>query len=60
MRSLRDAGVAVWLVTGDAAGVARAVARTVGIPEDGVRAEVLPAGKAAVVAELPRAAAVPG
>jgi Cu+-exporting ATPase len=49
---LRSGGVDVWLVTGDSASVAASVAAAVGIEADRVRAEVLPAGKADVVAEL--------
>ena len=49
---LRNAGVDVWLVTGDSAPVAAFVAQAVGISPDRIRAEVLPAGKADVVAEL--------
>jgi Cu+-exporting ATPase len=49
---LRALGIETWLVTGDDRRTALAVARAVGIPEDRVRAEVLPAGKAAVIEEL--------
>ena len=49
---LRAAGVDVWLVTGDQARTAAAVAEQVGIGPDRVRAEVLPAEKEAVVAGL--------
>ena len=45
-------GVASVMLTGDNAGSARAVAAAVGIQD--FKAEVLPAGKAAVVAELKR------
>jgi Cu+-exporting ATPase len=48
VRSLRDDGVEVVMVTGDSRTTAQAVAREVGI--DRVEAEVLPAGKGAVVA----------
>ena len=48
IRSLRDDGVEVVMVTGDSRTTAAAVAREVGI--DRVEAEVLPAGKCAVVA----------
>jgi Cu+-exporting ATPase len=50
IRSLRDDGVEVVMVTGDSRTTALAVAREVGI--DRVEAEVLPAGKGAVVARL--------
>jgi Cu+-exporting ATPase len=50
VRRLRDLGLRPVLLTGDNAATARAVAAEVGIDE--VIAEVLPAGKAAVVARL--------
>ena len=49
---LQDAGIEVWLVTGDGARVAGSVAAAVGIPADRVMAEVLPAGKADAVAAI--------
>lgn len=49
---LRALGLRPVLLTGDNAGAARAVARTVGIPESDVVAEVLPADKVAVVQRL--------
>jgi Cu+-exporting ATPase len=49
---LRAVGVDVWLVTGDQARTAEAVAEQVGIAPERVRAEVLPAGKEAAVAGL--------
>jgi Cu+-exporting ATPase len=49
---LRRAGVEVWLLSGDARATALAVAAEVGIPEEYVLAEVLPADKAAAVARL--------
>ena len=52
VRELRACGIEVWLVTGDQAVTARAVAAAVGIPPEQVMAEVLPAGKAAAVASL--------
>jgi Cu+-exporting ATPase len=50
LRALRAEGLRIVMVTGDARGTARAVARELGIEE--VEAEVLPAGKEAVVAGL--------
>jgi Cu+-exporting ATPase len=49
---LRALGLRPILLTGDNAGAARAAAREVGIPEDDVIAQVLPADKVAVVARL--------
>ena len=46
------AGIEPWLITGDDRRVAVAVASAVGIPEDQVLAEVLPADKAAAVEGL--------
>ena len=54
VRSLRDAGLDVWLLTGDARMTAEAVARQVGIPADRVIAEVLPGDKDAVIERLQR------
>lgn len=50
VRSLADLGIKVVMVTGDNKGAARVAAKELGI--DDVRAEVLPADKAQVVAEL--------
>jgi Cu+-exporting ATPase len=47
----------VVLLTGDSPRIARAVGRQLGIPEEDVRAEVLPADKAMVVRELRDSAA---
>jgi P-type Cu+ transporter len=55
---LARARVETWLVTGDGRPTALAVASAVGIPEDHVIADVLPADKAARVAELQRAGRV--
>ena len=52
VRELGDAGLEVWLVTGDVARVARSVALAVGIPVERVMADVLPAGKAKAIAAL--------
>jgi Cu+-exporting ATPase len=52
VRGLQDAGIEVWLVTGDGARVAGSVAQAVGIPADRVMAEVLPAGKADAIAAI--------
>jgi len=49
---LQAAGIDVWLVTGDQARTAAAVAVQVGIGPDRVRAEVLPADKEAAIASL--------
>ena len=49
---LRGLGLRPLLLTGDNAGAAHAVARSVGIPEDDVIAGVLPAGKVDVVKRL--------
>ncbi|MGW6128737.1 heavy metal translocating P-type ATPase [Cellulomonas sp. NPDC055163] len=49
---LRALGLRPVLLTGDNAGAARAVARTVGVPEGDVVAEVLPADKVSVVQRL--------
>jgi Cu+-exporting ATPase len=52
VRELREAGLDVWLLTGDARATAEAVARQVGIPADRVIAEVLPGDKDATVERL--------
>jgi Cu+-exporting ATPase len=52
VRSLRDEGIEVWLISGDVRRAAEAVARQVGIEPDHVLAEVLPTDKAQRVAEL--------
>jgi Cu+-exporting ATPase len=52
VRDLAAAGIEVWLVTGDGARAARAVAKAAGIPPDRVLAEVLPARKAEAVAAI--------
>jgi P-type Cu+ transporter len=49
---LQDAGLEVWLLTGDARVTAHAVARQVGIPSDRVIAEVLPGDKDATISRL--------
>jgi Cu+-exporting ATPase len=49
---LTAAGIEVWLVSGDARAAVQAVADQVGIPAHQVLAEVTPADKAAIVAEL--------
>jgi Cu+-exporting ATPase len=54
----RRLGLRPYLLTGDNARAARAVARAAGIPEADVRAEVLPADKVAAVAALQRAGRV--
>jgi Cu+-exporting ATPase len=52
VRELQAAGLEVWLVTGDQARTAVAVATAVGIPAERVLAEVLPGGKADAVAAI--------
>ncbi|WP_371731905.1 heavy metal translocating P-type ATPase [Thermaerobacter sp. PB12/4term] len=49
---LQRMGLEVWMITGDNARTARAIARQAGIPEERVLAEVLPADKASKVREL--------
>ena len=48
----RDAGIDVWLLSGDSRRVADTIADEVGIPRDRVLAEVLPEDKAAAIARL--------
>ncbi|CAN5697359.1 heavy metal translocating P-type ATPase [soil metagenome] len=55
---LRQRGIDVWLISGDEQRVADAIAAQVGIDADHVVAGVLPAGKAARVADLQRAGRV--
>ncbi|MBV8546416.1 MAG: HAD-IC family P-type ATPase, partial [Acidobacteria bacterium] len=50
LRALREKGIAITMLTGDARGTAEAVARQLGI--DNVEAEVLPADKDAIVRNL--------
>ncbi|MFI2753853.1 heavy metal translocating P-type ATPase [Cellulomonas sp. P22] len=52
VRELRDLGLRPVLLTGDNLGAARVAARAVGIPDDDVIAEVLPAEKAETVRRL--------
>jgi Cu+-exporting ATPase len=52
VRALAAEGIETWMVTGDRWATAMAVAARVGIPAERVMAEVLPADKAARVAEL--------
>ncbi|WP_420182593.1 heavy metal translocating P-type ATPase [Haloarcula sp. KBTZ06] len=49
---LRERGLGVWLITGDNARTARAVAEEVGIDPDNVMADVLPEDKADAIDEL--------
>ncbi|PZN12405.1 MAG: heavy metal translocating P-type ATPase [Bacillota bacterium] len=49
---LQRMGLEVWMITGDNARTARAIARQAGIPPERVLAEVLPAEKAGKVREL--------
>ena len=55
IRQLKAAGLRLVMVTGDSKITAQAIGSAIGIDE--VRAEVLPAGKAAVIDELQRAGA---
>ncbi len=52
VRELSAQGIEVWMVTGDLRPTAEAVARQVGIAPERVMAQVLPGGKAAIVADL--------
>jgi Cu+-exporting ATPase len=55
---LQQAGLEVWMLTGDRAKTASAIGKLVGIGPDRILAEVLPGEKAAKVAELQRAGKV--
>jgi Cu+-exporting ATPase len=52
IHAMQDAGLQVWMITGDNAQTARAVASEVGVPPEHVMAEVLAANKAAAVQQL--------
>lgn len=52
IRALREMGIAITMLTGDADVTAKAVAREVGIDEDEVYAGVSPKGKAKIVTDL--------
>ncbi|WP_150289917.1 heavy metal translocating P-type ATPase [Sphingobium estronivorans] len=58
--ALRNAGVTVFLATGDSADAAGAVAETVGIPEEAVHAGCSPADKARLVGTTLRPVVVVG
>ncbi|MDQ4034772.1 MAG: heavy metal translocating P-type ATPase [Chloroflexota bacterium] len=55
---LQRAGLDVWMITGDQRATAEAIGAEVGIGPDRILAEVMPADKAAKVAELQAAGAV--
>ena len=48
LKRLQDQRISVWMISGDNAITAKAVARSVGIPETNVIAEVLPHQKVSV------------
>ena len=52
VRALNEAGIEVWLLTGDGRATAEAVGRAVGIPPARIEAEVRPADKAATIERL--------
>jgi Cu+-exporting ATPase len=52
VRALTEAGVAVWLVSGDGRTTTEAVARSVGIDPTRVAAETLPGDKASIIERL--------
>lgn len=52
IQQLQAQGIAMWMITGDNASTAQAIARQVGIPSEHVLAEVLPADKAGQVKRL--------
>jgi len=54
VRSLKDRGLQVYLITGDQRSTALAIARTVGIPETAVLADVPPERKAHQIEQLQR------
>lgn len=58
--ALKARGLAVYMLTGDNARTAKAIARQVGIDEDHVLAEVLPEEKAAAVSRLKKEGHVVG
>src|SRR5687768_1005154 len=55
---LQRAGLEVWMITGDRRATAEAIGAEIGIGPDRILAEVMPADKAAKVAELQAAGAV--
>ena len=58
VQRLHEAGLEVWMLTGDRAAVAEAIGAQVGIPPDRLLAEVRPGEKAAKVRELQNVGAV--
>ena len=57
VKRLQKAGLAVWMITGDRRATAEKIGAEVGIGPDRILAEVMPADKAAKVAELQAAGA---
>ena len=58
VRRLQHAGLAVWMITGDRRATAEKIGAEVGIGPDRILAEVMPADKAAKVAELQAGGAI--
>ncbi len=58
IRRLQQAGLDVWMISGDRRATANAIGAEVGIPADRILAEVMPGDKAARVEELQRAGGI--